>query len=124
MKIKIKRIYDPYDTDDGWRVLVDRIWPRGISKERAHLDEWRKELAPSSELREWFCHIPDKFEKFSIAYQAELDNNPLAQEFIKQIVMKSTENQVTLLFSARDTEHNQAIVLRDYLKEKAKKILG
>ena len=119
MMIKIKRIYDPCDPDDGWRVLVDRIWPRGISKERAHLDEWRKELAPSSELREWFCHIPEKFAEFSIAYRAELDNNPEIQKLIMQILEKSTISQVTLLYSAKDSEHNQAVVLRDYLNEKA-----
>ncbi|HBO33430.1 MAG TPA: DUF488 domain-containing protein [Anaerolineaceae bacterium] len=119
MMIKIKRIYDPCDPDDGWRVLVDRIWPRGISKERAHLDEWRTELAPSPELREWFCHIPEKFAEFSIAYRAELDNNPEIQKLIMQILEKSTISQVTLLYSAKDSEHNQAVVLRDYLNEKA-----
>jgi len=117
--IKIKRIYEPYDPDDGWRVLVDRIWPRGVSKERAHLDEWRKELAPSTGLRDWFCHIPEKFAEFSIAYRTELDNNPEIQEMIRQIVEKSKKSQVTLLYSARDNEHNLAVVLRDYLNEKA-----
>jgi uncharacterized protein YeaO (DUF488 family) len=124
MMIKIKRIYEPYDPDDGWRGLVDRVWPRGVSKERARLDEWHKELAPSTELREWFCHIPEKFAKFALAYWAELDSNPEVQELISQILEKSKENQVTLLYSSRDNEHNQAVVLRDYLNEQAGKLLG
>lgn len=118
MPIKIKRIYDPYEPGDGWRILVDHIWPRGISKERAHLDQWDKELAPSSELRIWFNHIPEKFSEFSKSYRDELDTNPKAQELIEQILSKAKENQVTLLYAARDTEHNEAVVLRDYLNEK------
>lgn len=117
MPIKIKRIYDAYDPEDGWRVLVDHIWSRGVSKEKAHLDEWYKELAPSTELREWFCHIPEKFSEFAKAYQAELDVNPKAQELISQIFSKSKEQQVTLLYGAKDREHNQAVVLRDYLNQ-------
>ncbi len=118
MPIKIKRIYEVYDPEDGWRVLVDHIWPRGMSKERAHLDQWYKELAPSAELRNWFCHIPEKFSEFAKAYQAELDTNLKAQELIRQILSKSKEHQVTLLFAARDSEHNQAVVLRNYMNER------
>ena len=119
MPFKIKRIYEAFDPDDGWRVLVDRVWPRGVSKEKARLDEWCKELAPSPQLRNWFCHIPEKFDAFTVQYRAELDQNPKIQEAIGQILGKSANGQVTLLYSARDTEHNQAVVLRDYLEEKA-----
>jgi len=124
MLIKIKRIYEPYDPDDGWRVLVDRVWPRGVSKEKAHLDEWRKELAPSTQLRNWFCHIPEKFDEFTGQYRAELENNTEIQELIRQIVAKSAETQITLLYSARDSEHNQAVVLRDFLNEKLTEFEG
>ena len=118
MPIKIKRIYEPYEPEDGWRVLVDHIWPRGVSKVRAHLDQWYKELAPSAQLRNWFCHIPEKFPEFTKAYRAELDKKPIAQELTRQILSKAKESQVTLLYAARDSEHNQAVVLRDYLNEK------
>ena len=119
MPIVIKRIYEGYDPNDGWRVLVDRIWPRGVSKEKAHLDEWFKELAPSTVLRKWFGHIPKRYKEFSTRYWAELDQNSEIQEEIAQILAKSRKSQVTLLYSARDTEHNQAVVLREYLEEKA-----
>ena len=119
MSLKIKRIYEPYAASDGWRVLVDRVWARGISKEEAHLDAWTKDLAPSTALRKWFGHIPEKFVEFADRYQSELDNNPEIQETIQELLAKSAENQVTLVYSAKDTEHNQAVVLRDYLQEKA-----
>ena len=118
MPIKIKRIYEPYEPEDGWRVLVDHIWPRGVSKVRAHLDQWYKELAPSAQLRDWFCHIREKFAEFTKAYRAELDKKLIAQELTRQILSKAKESQVTLLYAARDSEHNQAVVLRDYLNEK------
>ena len=79
-EIRIKRIYDLPTDDDGYRVLVDRLWPRGTSKEKAQLDEWAKEIAPSNDLRQWFHHEPEKFELFSMQYQQELENNPLAIE--------------------------------------------
>ena len=120
MPFKIKRIYDEYKPADGWRVLVDRIWLRGISKKEARLNQWVKELAPSTELREWYCHIPEKFDEFTVRYQAELKKNILIQSVIKDLLAKNVEKQVTLLYSARDTEHNQAIVLCDYLNGKTK----
>ena len=119
MPIKIKRIYEDYKPFDGWRVLVDRIWPRGVSKEEARLDAWRKELAPSNELRSWFDHKPERFDEFAKRYRAELYADPDAQTAITQILAKSMDNQVTLLYSARDTEHNQAVVLKNYLEEKS-----
>ena len=119
MPIKIKRIYEGYNPDDGQRILVDRIWPRGVSKEAAHLDEWLKELAPSTDLRDWFGHIPERFDEFCERYHAELDQNPTAQANIRQILEKSRSGQVTLLYSAKDTEHNQAVALLAYTQKKA-----
>ena len=119
MPIKIKRIYEAYNPDDGQRILVDRIWPRGVSKEAAHLDEWLKELAPSTDLRDWFGHIPERFDEFCERYDAELDQNPTAQADIRQILEKSQSGQVTLVYSAKDTEHNQAVALLAYIQKKA-----
>ncbi len=121
MTINIKRIYDSYSPEDGWRILVDRVWPRGISKEKAHLDDWCKDLAPSNELRKWFGHIPAKFDEFSRLYYQELEVNAEAQADIGQILAKSKDGIVTMLYSARDTEHNQAVVLRKYIEDKASK---
>lgn len=97
---------------DGFRVLVDRLWPRGVSKEDAALDEWLKDVGPSTELRKWFDHDPDKFEEFAGRYGDELDGNP-AWERLQQIV--ADHKRVTLLFGAKDHDHNQAVVLRDLL---------
>ena len=121
MTINIKRIYDSYSPEDGWRILVDRVWPRGISKEKAHLDDWCKDLAPSNELRKWFGHIPAKFDEFARLYYQELEVNAEAQADIGQILAKSKDWIVTMLYSARDTEHNQAVVLRKYIEDKASK---
>ncbi|MDD4043327.1 MAG: DUF488 domain-containing protein [Anaerolineaceae bacterium] len=118
MPFKIKRIYEDYEPTDGWRVLVDRIWPRGVSKEEARLDAWSKELAPSTELRKWFGHIPEKYNEFRKRYYKELDNNPEAQRLLTDLRSKSKDNVVTLLYSAKDTERNQAVVLLEYLEKK------
>ena len=109
--IKIKRIYEPLSDDDGYRILVDRLWPRGMSKQEANIDLWAKEIAPSNELRKWFGHEPEKFERFAESYRVELNNNRAAlQQF------DSIEGQViTLLYAAKDTRFNHAVVLRDYL---------
>lgn len=107
--IKIKRIYDPYDKDDGARILVDRLWPRGISKERAHLTLWLKEIAPSDELRMWFNHDPKKWVEFQRKYKKELENK---KDYIEQLKNVATNNTITtLLYSAKDAEHNQAVFL-------------
>lgn len=110
--ITVKRVYDDPSPDDGARVLVDRLWPRGISKEHAHLDRWCKEVAPSSDLRHWFHHDPERFEEFERRYRAELADNP---EVAGLAELGAGDRRLTLLYSARDTEHNQALVLRDVL---------
>ena len=111
---KIKRIYESPESDDGYRVLVDRLWPRGISKERAALDEWAKEIAPTNELRQWFNHDPEKFTEFSEHYTKELDENPSA---IKARNDWPNYPIVTLLYSAKDAEFNQAVVLKQWLEK-------
>ena len=112
MTISVKRVYDDPSPDDGARVLVDRLWPRGISKEDAHLDGWCKEVAPSTDLRHWFHHDPERFEEFERRYRAELADNP---EVAELAALGAGDRRLTLLYSARDTEHNQALVLRDVL---------
>lgn len=115
MDIQIKRIYDDVAKSDGTRVLVDRIWPRGMRKEDAHLDEWMKEIAPSTELRKWFNHKEEKFQEFSKKYDIELKNNP---ELIKELKDKASRNRLTLLYGAKDETHNQAVVLKKFLLQK------
>lgn len=113
MDIKLKRIYTDASEEDGFRVLVDRIWPRGISKEKAKLDEWAKEIAPSDELRKWFDHREDRFQKFSEKYQIEL----LAHKGLVGSLLKiALEGRLTLLYGAKDETHNQAVVLKNYLE--------
>jgi uncharacterized protein YeaO (DUF488 family) len=112
--VAIKRVYDEPQPDDGRRVLIDRIWPRGLSKERAHVDLWLKEVAPSTELRKWFGHDPEKFAEFRTRYEAELSSGP-AQEALTQLRDLAEQGPLTLLFAAHDTEHNNAVVLRDLL---------
>jgi len=118
--IVVKRVYEPPEPDDGARVLVDRLWPRGVSKEHAHLDRWCKDVAPSTELRQWFHHDPDHFAEFERRYRAELAGNPEVPELA---ALGAGGDRLTLLYSAHDTEHNQALVLRDvlldYLEETA-----
>ncbi len=107
-----KRIYDPASPDDGYRVLVDRLWPRGVSKERAALDEWAKDIAPSTELRKWFAHDPAKYAEFIAKYIDEIKQNHEATAMIKNW---RTHDKVTLLYGARDEAHNEAAVLQQYL---------
>ena len=103
-----KRIYDEPSADDGYRVLVDRLWPRGVSKERAALDEWDKDVAPTTELREWFGHDPAKFDEFRTRYESELKESPAVAELLKRTKDTSV---VTLLYGAKDKQDNQAVVL-------------
>lgn len=110
--LRLKRIYDERSDQDGFRVLVDRLWPRGVSKERASLNLWLKEIAPTSRLRQWFNHDPEKWNEFERRYLIELKTNP-AFANLKMIVSK--EKNVTLLYGARDTEHNEAVVIMNYL---------
>jgi uncharacterized protein YeaO (DUF488 family) len=114
--IRIKRIYSEPVARDGLRVLVDRVWPRGLSKERAHIDHWRKEWAPSHALRKWFGHDPKKWEGFQKRYRAELAREK-QMEALKELVRFSRKKTVTLLYGAADEEHNQAVVLKNLLKE-------
>lgn len=111
-----KRIYDTSAADDGYRILIDRLWPRGISKEKAKIDLWLKEIAPSTELRKWFDHDPKKWDEFQKKYTDELDSK---KELLKQIKDLEKEHQkVTLLFAAKDAEHANIDVLLDLLKKK------
>ncbi|MFB2563045.1 DUF488 domain-containing protein [Rhizobium sp. IMFF44] len=112
MPLHIKRIYEPAGNGDGKRILVDRLWPRGISKNDARIDAWLKDLAPSAELRRWFGHDPKKWDEFRRRYQDELEKNSKAVEELREQIGKST---ATLLYGARDTEHNNAVVLMDFL---------
>ncbi|CEA15538.1 MAG: DUF488 domain-containing protein [Fermentimonas caenicola] len=114
--IQVKRIYDSVTEDDGYRVLIDRLWPRGFSKEDAKVDLWMKEIAPSTELRKWFHHDPDKWMEFQQRYKDELVNK---KELIDQLLKLEKEKKViTLLFSAKDREKNQAMVLIEVLRDK------
>lgn len=111
--IKIKRIYEEASKNDGFRVLVDRIWPRGVTKEDAKLDEWMKEIAPSIDLRKWFDHKEDRFAEFEKKYNKELENHP---ELIEELLKKAKEKRLTLLYGAKDETHNQAVVLKNFIK--------
>lgn len=112
MDIQIKRIYENVDPSDGKRILVDRLWSRGISKENAHLDLWLKEVAPSTELRKWFhAATPDHWQEFKQRYLDELEINPAVEELINI----ASSDKVTLLYSAKDLERNHAIILKEYL---------
>lgn len=122
MALQIKRIYDAFQENDGIRILVDRLWPRGISKEKARLDGWLKELAPSSRLREWFGHKAEHFTEFAALYRAELDANAHAQAAAQEVILESARTTVTLLYGAKDPQINHAVVLRAYLDEKSKTV--
>ncbi len=111
-EVRIRRAYDAVGTNDGFRVLVDRLWPRGISKERAALDAWMKDIAPTPELRRWWDHDPDRLDEFASRYNAELDENPAVDELRATI---DAHPVVTLVYGARDPRVNHAAVLRDYL---------
>lgn len=117
--IKIKRIYEHPHKSDGFRVLVDRLWPRGISKENAHLDEWAKELSPSPTLRKWFNHTPEKWEEFKLKYLTELKHNNEVEVFLNN---HKNKKNITLLYGAKDTKHTHALVLQYFLKIKLKHI--
>jgi len=106
-QFETKRIYEEPSKDDGYRVLVDRLWPRGVSKEEAQLDEWFKDVAPSTELRKWFDHEAAKFDEFAEPYKGDLTRN---EEAIAHLLDITGSHQVTLLYAAKDTEHNHAMV--------------
>lgn len=115
MTIRLKRIYDAASEDDGRRVLVDRIWPRGVAKADAALDDWCKSVAPSTELRKWFGHDRDRWDAFSERYRAELD--AADQEAIDTLQGLAKNGRLTLVYAARDTECNHAVVLKAWLEE-------
>lgn len=113
-QVLLKRIYDAVAEDDGFRVLVDRLWPRGIKKENARVDLWVKDIAPSNDLRKWFGHDAAKFDAFADRYRAELTDSAAFADLCRRL---ETHDVVTLLFAAKDTEHNNAVVLRHLLTE-------
>ncbi|AMV60173.1 putative uroporphyrin-III c-methyltransferase [Pediococcus damnosus] len=118
MEIKLERIYTKPADLSGYRVLVDRLWPRGISKVNAQLDWWAKEIGPSTELRKWFDHDPKKFEEFSKKYETELNTAEFSTEFMTQIKKQLQTQDVIFLYGAKDEKHNQAVILKTYVEAK------
>ncbi|HEX6457787.1 MAG TPA: DUF488 family protein [Thermoleophilaceae bacterium] len=113
--VRIKRVYDEAEAGDGYRVLIDRLWPRGISRERARLDDWARELAPSDELRKWFGHVPERFPEFRDRYREELASH---RDEVDELRRRSEKGPLTLVYGARDREHNDAVVLAELIREK------
>jgi uncharacterized protein YeaO (DUF488 family) len=118
VQVALKRAYDPPARGDGRRVLVDRIWPRGIARDDLRIDAWLKELAPSTSLRKWFGHDPNKWEEFKERYARELEERPDA---LAQLIGMAKAGRLTLVFGARDTEHNNAVALKEYLERLTKR---
>jgi uncharacterized protein YeaO (DUF488 family) len=114
MDVRLKRAYEPAASSDGYRVLIDRLWPRGVKREEAQLDEWARELAPSAELRRWFGHDPEKFAEFRRRYTDEL---AAQEQKLRQLRRRARERTLTLVYGARDTEHNDAVVLAEILRK-------
>ena len=115
--IKIKRIYNPPAEDDAFRILVDRLWPRGLTKEKAKVDLWLKEIAPSDQLRKWYAHDPKKWAEFRKKYFKDLG---MKRELVNQIVQKMKEGDITLLYSSKEEKINNAVALKDYIAKKKK----
>jgi uncharacterized protein YeaO (DUF488 family) len=113
MDVRLKRAYEPASAEDGYRALVDRLWPRGVSKEQAKLDEWDQELAPSRQLREWFGHEPDRFPEFRRRYIDELRAN---RPRLRELRRRARTGTLTLVYSAHDSEHNDAVVLAEVVR--------
>ena len=118
MPIELKRAYDPPAASDGWRVLVDRIWPRGIAREDLRVDAWLKDLAPSAELRKWFAHDPKRWDEFRQRYARELEQR---RDAVEQLVERARAGRVTLVFGARDVEHSNAAALKEYLERRLRR---
>jgi uncharacterized protein YeaO (DUF488 family) len=112
--VRVKRIYEPAEAGDGYRVLVDRLWPRGVSRERAHLDQWARELAPSDELRRWFGHEPARFNEFRSRYLTELKDHA---EEVAELRQRARSGPLTMLYAARDEQHNEAVVLAELVRK-------
>lgn len=119
--IKLKRAYDPASRSDGYRVLVERLWPRGIRKQDLPLAGWEKDIAPSHDLRKWFAHDPAKWSEFKRRYRQELKDRSLAER-LHELAARATAGTVTLVFSSHDTEHNNAVVLKEELERRAHRI--
>lgn len=117
VSIKVKRVYDEPAKSDGLRVLVDRIWPRGLKRSDAQIDEWLREIAPSTSLRKWFKHDPNKWEQFKRKYATELEEH---RDDVEKLARESGKRRVTLLFGAKDTAHSNAMALKEYLERKPK----
>ena len=113
--IKLKRVYEPVGPSDGRRFLVDRIWPRGVRKEALSVDAWVKEAGPSNELRKWFGHDPSRWAEFRQRYERELEAHP---EVLEPLLEAAHQGDITLVYSARDEQHNQAVVIRDVLQSR------
>lgn len=116
-QLLIKRAYEPASPDDGLRILVDRLWPRGLSKEALKLDQWAKEIAPSNQVRKAFGHVPERYEVFRNAYLKELEENPASPAFLSLVRKQLKKQPVTLVYSAKDEQMNQAVVLREWLEQ-------
>jgi len=116
-ELQCKRIYEPANETDGFRILVDRLWPRGIKKEKAHINLWAKEIAPSNELRKWFSHDPVKFDAFKKRYRQELTSNPASQKLSNLCLRKIKDQNITLLYAAKNEQYNQAVVIKEWLEE-------
>lgn len=117
MGISVKRVYDEFSEEDGFRILVERLWPRGITKEKAKIDLWMKEIAPSTELRKRFGHVDQNWEEFKKDYSSELEGNPAVRRILEII---GNMGQVTLIYSAKNIEHNSAVLLKEYLLKQSK----
>jgi len=114
MPVSLKRAYESPSPGDGYRVLVDRLWPRGVSKEEAALDDWVREIAPSDDLRTWFDHDPERWEEFRKRYRSELDEH---REALRSLAGIAAGGQLTLVYGAKDREHNNAVVIKEYLEK-------
>lgn len=116
--LRMQRVYDPPSTDDGWRVLTDRLWPRGLTREHAALALWAKALAPTTALRQWFGHDPARFAAFAALYRAELEANPAAADFVRTCRLRLSEENITLLGAAKDMACSHTAVLCQWLSER------
>ncbi len=115
--IKLKRVYEDYSKQDGYRILIDRLWPRGIKKVDLHFNEWDKELAPSTELRQWFAHKPERWKEFKTKYKKELRRAELSEQ-VKTLTALAKKSTVTFLFAAKDEEHCNAVVLKEFIESR------
>jgi uncharacterized protein YeaO (DUF488 family) len=114
LDVRTKRVYEPADPSDGYRVLIDHVWPRGVSRQRAQLDEWARELAPSDEVRKWFDHVPERFEEFRARYRRELSGH---REVIEKLRERARKGPLTIVYAARDQAHNNAAVLAELVRD-------